>query len=90
VKPDIRARVSNLIKNEAEWSKLDLKFTPLPGELVVYAPENPLKSPRIKIGDGKHTLHELPFVIEATVTALLEKYQRSEELDAGNITDYFN
>jgi hypothetical protein len=90
VKADMKARVSNLAKTETEWSKLN--FTPFPGELIVYtaSSENEVGCARIKIGDGIHTLQELPFVVEHLAKALLENYKRAEEFDAGRITDYFN
>ena len=84
----MKARVSNLIKTEAEWSKLD--FKPYPGEIIVYAPSNEVDCVKIKIGDGKHTLHDLPFVIEHIALSLLEEYKCQEIFDAGRITDYFN
>jgi hypothetical protein len=90
MKADMKARVSNLIKTEAEWSKLN--FKPFPGELIVYAPDSDdtFECVRIKIGDGIHTLHELPFIIDYTTATLLDAYKRSEDFDAGRITDYFN
>ena len=85
----MKARVSNLIKTEAEWSKLN--FKPFPGELIVYAPEDndDFACARIKIGDGIHMLHELPFTIDYAVNTLLDAYKRSEEFDAGRITEYY-
>ncbi len=84
----MKARVSNLIKTEAEWLTLD--FKPLPGELVIYAPDNNFKYARIKIGDGDHSLKELPFVIESIAETLIGRFQRAEEFEAGRITDYIN
>ena len=84
----MKARISNLIKTEAEWSKLD--FKPYPGEIIVYAPSNEADCVKIKIGDGRHSLRELPFVIEHVTASMLEEYKRKEIFDAGRITDYFN
>ena len=81
------ARVSNLAKPAEEWSKLN--FVPMLGELVVYTFADSAKSPSIKIGDGKHSLHELPFVVETIAAELIKNVQLREELDAGCITDYF-
>ena len=85
----MKARVSNLTKTEAEWSKLN--FKPLPGELIVYAPEekDDFACVKIKIGDGIHMLHELPFAIDYAANAILEDYKRLEDFDAGRITEYF-
>lgn len=83
----MKARVSNLAKPEAEWSKLN--FRPLAGELVVYTPDSNHKYSRVKIGDGEHTLQELPFLVESIANVLLDGYKRTEEFDAGRITEYF-
>jgi hypothetical protein len=82
----MKARVCNLNKTEAEWLKLN--FIPLAGELIIYAPDNKYTYQRIKIGDGIHPLHDLPFVIEAIAETFLTKHQYSEVFDAGRITDY--
>lgn len=86
---DMKVRVSNLSKTEAEWSKID--FMPYPGELIVYTPavDNKSGCVKIKIGDGVHKIHELPFVIEHTASELISEYKRQELFDAGCITDYF-
>jgi hypothetical protein len=83
----VKARVSNLIKTEAEWAKLS--FKPYPGELIVYAPENSSSCAKIKVGDGVHLLNELPFVIDQTVLEFIKEYDQREIADAGRITDYF-
>ena len=85
----MKVRVSNLSKTEAEWSKLD--FKPYPGEIVVYTPDATDTSGcvKIKIGDGVHKIHELPFVIEHTTASLMAEYKQQELFDAGRITDYF-
>jgi hypothetical protein len=82
----MKARVSNLIKTEEEWLKLN--FKPLAGELIIYAPDKVHAYPRLKVGDGSHTLHDLPFAIEAIAYEALSKYQQAECYDAGRITDY--
>ena len=83
----MKARVSNLYKTEAEWNKLD--FTPLPGELIVYAPDEKCNYARAKVGDGTTTLHKLPFFTEADITAKLAEFQFATVTDAGRISDYF-
>ena len=83
----MRARVSNLAKTESEWLKLT--FIPMSGELVIYLPDANYKYPRIKIGDGEHTVHELPFAVESTITTALNAYSLREYADAGRITNYF-
>jgi hypothetical protein len=83
----MKARVSNLYKTETEWNRLD--FTPLPGELIVYAPDEKYTYARAKVGDGTTTLHELPFFTEASITAKLAEFQFTAVADAGIISDYF-
>lgn len=83
----MKARVINLAKTEAEWSKL--KFIPLAGELVVYAPDDKHEYSRIKLGDGERYLHELPFIVESITSVLLNEYDMRGCADAGRITDYF-
>lgn len=82
----MKARVSNLIKTEAEWAKLN--FKPMPGELVIYAPDKVFKYSRIKIGDGEHMLQDLPFVVESITEELLAAKDKLEISDAGRITTY--
>ncbi len=84
----MKARVSNLYNTEAAWESLD--FVPYAGELIVYAPDyvNYLYT-RIKVGDGKTSLRELPFFTEAYLDAKLAAYQHSKIADGGSICDYF-
>lgn len=82
----MKARVSNLAKTEAEWARFN--FKPLAGELIVYAPDSVFSYARIKIGDGEHFLHELPFVVESIARAITAEYELPEAIDAGRITEY--
>ena len=83
----MKGRISNLAKTESEWLKLN--FKPLAGELVIYMPDSTHKHSRIKIGDGEHTLHELPFIVESIANNLLSEYTQPAYVDAGRITNYF-
>ena len=83
----MKARVVNLAKTEAEWAKL--KFIPLMGELVVYTPDDSHVYSRIKLGDGVHYLHELPFLVESIASRILNDYSRDGCADGGRITEYF-
>lgn len=83
----MKARVSNLYKTEAEWNKLS--FTPLDGELIVYAPDEKYSYARLKVGDGKTSLQLLPFFTDACVEAKLAEYMHAKVSDAGKISDYF-
>lgn len=83
----MKARVSNLHKTEAEWSRL-ANWKPEAGELIVYDPDDNFKYARVKLGDGERTLKELPFFIDQAAIALLQKQKYFEILDAGRITEY--
>lgn len=83
----MKARVSFLHKTEAEWRKLK-DFIPDSGELVVYDPDTTYDYHRLKLGDGKTLVNNLPFFITSSVEALLKNKQYFEIIDAGRITEY--
>lgn len=84
----MKARISNLHKTEAEWNKL-IGWKPEAGELIVFDPDDIYDYPRAKLGDGIHTLTELPFFIERTALKVLEGLDVDNSiLDAGRITAY--
>ena len=78
----VKGRVQNKHKTETEWL-LDVypngdrtqsartdAFIPLAGELIIYDPDSVYDFPRLKIGDGKTYVTDLPFTNE-----VLNKYQ---------------
>ena len=83
----MKARVSNLHKQETEWLKLN-DWIPEAGELIVYDPDIRYSYARLKVGDGIHTLKELEFFIDKAALALIQKQQYFEIIDAGRVTDY--
>ena len=50
------------IDTEENWAKA-VNYIPDQFTIIVY--EYPDRSPRIKIGDGKHKVYELPFLNES-------------------------
>ena len=70
----LTTRIINKHATAAVWNGTN--FTPLQGEIVVYDPGYDSKDgktytrERMKIGDGSHTIQELPFAheVEAVVT----------------------
>ena len=64
----ISTRIINKHATAAVWNNTN--FTPLQGEIVVYDPgydstdEKTYSYERMKIGDGSHTIQELPFITE--------------------------
>lgn len=64
--PNMKARIGQLCKTEAEWNLLP-KVVPFKGELVLYAPDRNHPYVRMKVGDGKTLLKELPFTINDVI-----------------------
>lgn len=79
----MKARITFLHKTEAEWNKLN--FKPDAGEIVVYDPDAKFSYSRVKLGDGIHTLQELPFFIEA---AILDR--KLDAIDGGRIEEIYS
>jgi hypothetical protein len=74
----MKARITFLHNTEADWLKLD--FIPKAGELIIYDEDEKYNYPRVKIGDGSHSLKNLPFFIEE---AILDR--RLEAIDGGRL-----
>jgi hypothetical protein len=83
----MKARLSLLHKQEAEWNKLS-DWKPEAGEVVVYDPDENYDYARLKIGDGTKTLQELNFFIDKAISTALQNCQYYEIIDAGRVTDY--
>lgn len=79
----MKARISQLYKTEAEWLKLP-KFKPLPGEIIIFAPDDDHSYARMKIGDGNNLLINLPFF---GITELDDPRRANRVIDAGSIAD---
>jgi hypothetical protein len=86
MKPDMKARISQLCKTEAEWNGL-LDFVPFNGEIIVFAPDKQYRYARAKVGDGKTKLRDLPFFIDASINDFINNHY-DMIIDAGRITDY--
>lgn len=80
----MKARITQLYKTEAEWSKLP-NFKPLPGEIIIFAPDSQHSYVRMKIGDGYNLLINLPFF---GITELDDLRRANKVIDAGSIADY--
>lgn len=79
----MKARISQLYKTEAEWLKLQ-KFKPLPGEIIIFAPDDQHSYARMKIGDGNTLLVNLPFF---GITELEDPRRANLVIDAGCVAD---
>lgn len=80
----MKARVSQLHRTEAEWAKLS-KFIPAVAELIVYDPDDKHDYARLKIGDGKKFLEDLPFFVDSSIAAYLQKPNIQDVIDGGRI-----
>lgn len=83
----MKARVSQLHKTEAEWSRLP-DFVPIHGEFIIFDPDKQHKYARLKIGDGQTKLQDLPFFIDSAIDDHVTKRRLNEVIDAGRVTDY--
>ena len=86
MKPNMRARVSQLCKTEAEWNSL-FDFVPFKGEVIVFSPDEQFNYTRLKVGDGVTLLRKLPFFIESSINDFINN-KFDMILDAGRVTDY--
>jgi hypothetical protein len=83
----MKARISQLHMTEAEWLSRS-QWTPEPGELVVYDPDDAHPYARIKVGDGVRTLKELDFFIDSAIIEILKQVRFEDSVDGGRITEY--
>lgn len=80
----MKARIVHLHKTEADWLKVT-KWIPEAGELAIYDPDETYSYSRVKVGDGKTLLQDLPFFVDSAVLTLLEKLRYEEFIDGGRI-----
>lgn len=85
--PNMRARVSQLHKTEAEWNRLST-FVPISGEFIIFDPDEQHEYARLKIGDGKTLLIDLPFFIDSAIDHHVTKKRLNEIIDAGRVSEY--
>jgi hypothetical protein len=84
--PNMKARISQLHKTEAEWGMLP-DFVPVKGELIVFDPDRRHRYARLKIGDGATKLQKLPFIVDFAIKDFLAD-QYDIVVDAGRVSDY--
>jgi hypothetical protein len=74
----INARLAHKIDVETNWNKAT--FTPLPGEFIIYAPDDNYSYSRLKVGTGTKTINELDFMpFSAYDIAKAHGFEGSEE-----------
>ena len=63
----LKIRIKHRIDTAANWA--NTTDIPMPGELIIYAAEGNIPT-KIKIGDGVHTVSNLPFITDADMNGL--------------------
>ena len=72
---------------EQNWEKAST-FIPRLGELICYDPDTKHTSSRFKVGDGIHSIGELPFAVEVSIEDYFSESDGVIYLDGGNIRTY--
>ena len=67
----IKTRVIQKHAQKSAWENTQDKFVPLEGELIVFDKDSTTLYPRLKIGDGKRNVNELPFITAGAAEKLL-------------------
>jgi hypothetical protein len=83
----MKARISQLHKTESEWNRL-ADFIPEAGEFIVFDLDDNHDYARLKVGNGKTKLKDLPFFIDSAIDHHITKRRYDEVIDAGRITEY--
>lgn len=79
-------RIIPLHQIQAVWQAIPT-FLPFRGEIVVYDPDEKNSQSRFKIGDGIHTVTQLPFTTNSMLTELFTITETGQIiLDCGRIT----
>ena len=63
IEKNMNTRIQHKHDIEANWLKAT-NFTPLAGEIIVYDSDENYDHPRIKTGDGKTNINDLPFIAD--------------------------
>lgn len=83
----LSARIINSHDTEENWSKLTT-FIPKSGEIIFFEPDVNCNYVRLKLGDGKTLLSDLPFNNDAMLDGVIKLEDEVGYLDSGNISDY--
>lgn len=68
----VKTRIQNKHDTETNWESKG-SFVPLAGEFIVYDAESIEDPAKLKVGDGTHTLEELPFLGRGTTLIGIDK-----------------
>lgn len=83
----LNVRVINTHDTQSNWEKCTT-FVPRAGEIIVYDIDENYNYERFKIGDGKQTIVQLPFVVESTLISMFNINNNVVLLDGGRISQY--
>ena len=83
-KNTVNARIQLKRDTAANWEK-QIDFIPLLGELVVYTDNHFPEPIRFKIGDGIHTINELPFALSISKSDSAYEADKLSVEDTGSI-----
>lgn len=72
---NLKSRIVHKHDIEAHW-KLATNFSPLAGEMIIYDPDENNENARIKIGDGKTNVNDLPFIKDYATSSLIENHEK--------------
>lgn len=76
----VKTRIQNKNDIEANWLKAT-NFTPLKGEVIIYNEDSTHNYKRVKVGDGKTLVSNLPFLnaeLEAKISDLTTRLSALE------------
>ena len=62
VEKKLKTRIINKHETQEDWEAVNFNFIPLLAELIVYDPDSTYTQARLKIGDGKTNVKDLPYV----------------------------
>ena len=85
----ITTRIVHTHDTEENWNKCT-SFIPNQGEMIIYDADDNYNYPRVKIGDGKTIVTDLPFTIGMTLETLLNTKDGIHYLDGGRIASRNN
>ena len=84
---EIKTRIVHPHDTEERWNKLT-SFVPMQGELIIYDIDENYNYQRFKLGDGKTTISNLPFITDKILESIVEDRNDISYIDSGRITNY--
>ena len=72
---NVKSRILHKHDIEAHW-KLATNFSPLAGEIIIYDPDENYENARVKVGDGKTNVNNLPFIKDYATSSLIENHKK--------------